>query len=612
MFVKKFFSGVALRCLLVGIFLSIALFVAGCVGYIAHLHGKRTVREMAQLLQREIGSRIVEHVASFLEVPRYISELNFREFAQGHLRGEDTALLERYFAEQIQVFPSVSSIYLGSPQGGLVGSSGGEAGADVQYIILTDHNRAGTFRKFSLDSRGARGELLASVENFDARTREWYRNALEADGAVWNKPYVLFTGQDMAIALSRRVFDEDGVLQGVFSVDVFFSHIAAFLQSLSVGSHGRAFLMDSQGYLLASSVREDLPFLVAGSSFQRLKVQESWDPCIAQAGAFLREGTPEKIPFYGASYKNGEPYFLSLLPLEGVEGLDWLVGIIIPEKDFMTNLEEGNRWTLQFVLLTLFLAGLFGVLAARKISVPILRLNRAAGVLARGETPEEQLYHRSIILEVRQLTHSFHHMSIRLRRTIWGLQGEVEYRRKVEAVLRQSEEMLRLQATRDYLTGLPNRQAFMEGLEEHSKKVQRGEAQGALLMIDLDHFKKVNDQYGHAAGDQVLRDFAVLLLDVLLQEDLDVEDLPGRLGGEEFGVLLPDRGLAGARKCGEKICERVRQMRVKAPSSDQVISVTVSVGITELLPEDPDADVPLNRADEALYRAKSLGRDRVE
>jgi diguanylate cyclase (GGDEF)-like protein len=596
----------------VGIFLAIALFVAGCVGYIAHWHGERTVREMAQLFQREIGSRIVEHVASFLEVPRQISELNFREFAQGHLRGDDTALLERYFAEQIQVFPSVSSIYLGNPQGGLV-NSGREAGSEVRYVIVTDDNRAGTFRKFALDSRGNRAGLLASVQNFDARTREWYRNALETEGAVWNNPYVLFTGQDMAIALSRRVFDEEGSLLGVFSVDVFFSHIAAFLQSLSIGSQGRAFLMDSQGYLLASSMEEDLPFLAAeSSSFRRLKVQESRDPYITLAGEFLQGETPEKIPFYGASYKNGEPYLLSLLPLKGVEGLDWLVGIIIPEKDFMANLEEGNRWTLQFVLITLFLAGLFGIVAARKISVPILRLNRAAGVLARGETPEEQLYHRSLILEVRQLTHSFHHMSMRLRRTIWGLQGEVEHRRKVEAVLRQSEEMLRIQAARDYLTGLPNRQAFMEGLEGHLKKVQRGEARGALLMIDLDHFKKVNDQYGHAAGDQVLRDFAVLLLEVLLQEDLDVEDLPGRLGGEEFGVLLPDRGLAGARKCAEKICEKVRQMRVQAPSSDQVISVTVSVGITELLPEDPDADVPLNRADEALYRAKSLGRDRVE
>jgi len=609
-FMKNFFPSITLRCLLVGIFLSIALFVAGCVGYIAHLHGERTVREMAQLLQREIGSRIVEHVASFLGVPHQISQMNFREFAQGHLRGEDVVLLERHFAEQIQTFPSISSIYLGNLQGGLV-NSGREAGSDVRYVILTEDNRAGTFQKFALDSRGNHAELLASVENFDARTREWYRNALDAEGAVWNNPYVLFTGQDMAIALSRRVFDEEGSLIGVLSVDVFFSHIAKFLQSLSIASRGRAFLMDSQGYLLASSVPEDLPFVAAESSFRCLKVGESRDPYIALAGAFLRGGTLGKIPFYGVSYKNGEPYFLSLLPLGDTSGLDWLVGIIIPEKDFMSSLDEGNRWTFQFVLLILFLAGLFGVVAARKISVPILRLNRAAGVLARGETPEEPLYHRSAILEVRQLTHSFHHMSIRLRRTIWGLQAEVEQRRKVEAVLRQSEEMFRLQATRDYLTGLPNRQAFMQGLERELKKVQRGEARAALLMIDLDHFKKVNDQYGHAAGDQVLRDFAVLLLELLLQEDLDVADLPGRLGGEEFGVLLPGRGLAGARECAEHICHKVRQMRVQAPSG-QIITVTVSVGVTELLPEDPDADVPLNRADEALYRAKQMGRDRVE
>jgi len=608
MFQKKFFSGITLRCLLVGTFLFIALFVAVFVGYIAHRHGERTVREMALLLQREMGTRIAEHIASFLDVPRQINEMNFREFAQGHLRAEEADLLERHFGEQIQVFSSVSSIYFGNLMGGLV-NSGREAESHVLYAIVTEDNRAGTFQKFSLDSRGNRSELLASVENFDARTREWYRRALEEEGTAWNKPYVLFTGQDMAIALSRAAFGEDGSLVGVLSVDVFFSHIAAFLRTLSIAYRGRAFLMDSQGFLLASSVSEDLPFAAEGSSFRHLKLRESRDPFIALGGEFLEEEIPvemfsEILPLYRVFQRNGEDYFLTLLPLGDPSGPDWLVGVIIPERDFMMSLEQGNRWALSFLLLVLFLAGSFGVFAARKISVPILDLNRAAAALARGETPGG-LHSSSAILEVRQLTRAFHRMSIRLRRTIWGLKDEVEHRRKVEAVLRESEELLRTQATRDYLTGLPNRQVFMEGLESELKKVRRGDARAALLMMDLDHFKKVNDHYGHAVGDRVLQDFAVLL-----QESLESSALPGRLGGEEFGVLLPGRDMISARKCAEELCEKVRRMRVEAPS--EFVAVTVSIGVSELLREDPHADIPLNRADQALYRAKKMGRDRVE
>jgi len=608
MFQKKIFSGVTLRCLLVGTFLFIALFVAVFVGYIAHRHGERTVREMALLLQREMGMRIAEHITSFLDVPRQINEMNFREFARGHLRAEEADLLERHFGEQIQVFSSVSSIYFGNLRGGLV-NSGRETGSHVRYVIVTEDNRAGTFQKFSLDSRGNRSELLASVENFDARTREWYRRALEEEGVAWNKPYVLFTGQDMAIALSRAAFGEDGSLVGVLSVDVFFSHIAAFLRTLSIAYRGRAFLMDSQGFLLASSVSEDLPFAAEGSSFRRLKLRESRDPFIALGGEFLEEEIPvemfsEILPLYRVFQRNGEDYFLTILPLGDPSGPDWLVGVIIPERDFMISLEQGNRWALSFLLLVLFLAGSFGVFAARKISVPILDLNRAAAALARGETPEG-LHFSSAILEVRQLTRAFHRMSIRLRRTIWGLKDEVEHRRKVEAVLRESEELLRTQATRDYLTGLPNRQVFMEGLESELEKVRRGDARAALLMMDLDHFKKVNDQYGHAVGDRVLQNFAVLL-----QESLESSDLPGRLGGEEFGVLLPGRDMISARKCAEALCEKVRRMRVEAPS--ELVAVTVSIGVSELLREDPHADVSLNRADQALYRAKKMGRDRVE
>lgn len=165
------------------------------------------------------------------------------------------------------------------------------------------------------------------------------------------------------------------------------------------------------------------------------------------------------------------------------------------------------------------------------------------------------------------------------------------------------QELMRL-ATTDPLTGLPNRRHFMEQLEYELARIKRFGKPACLLMLDLDHFKRVNDTYGHAAGDAVLRHFALLA-----QNSLREIDLIGRLGGEEFGVLLPGTDMAGALE----LAERLRLAVAAAPVQveEDAIPVTVSVGVAEFLSADPHPDDILARADMALYKAKESGRNRV-
>ncbi|MDR2924613.1 MAG: diguanylate cyclase [Azoarcus sp.] len=169
---------------------------------------------------------------------------------------------------------------------------------------------------------------------------------------------------------------------------------------------------------------------------------------------------------------------------------------------------------------------------------------------------------------------------------------------------RHARELWQL-ATSDPLTGIPNRRAFFENIEHERTRLTRYPGDAAVLMIDIDHFKKINDTHGHAAGDAVLC-HCVRQIRKLLRES----DTLARLGGEEFAILLPQASREGALG----LAERVRKVIEDIPLiyNDAPIYVTASVGVTIMSHIDPSADKTLSRADHALYEAKRNGRNRVE
>lgn len=180
-----------------------------------------------------------------------------------------------------------------------------------------------------------------------------------------------------------------------------------------------------------------------------------------------------------------------------------------------------------------------------------------------------------------------------------GLQGVT---RNISERKRLERELHRL-AIMDCLTELPNRRHFLERLEAEIERSTRYDRPLSVAMIDLDHFKAINDTHGHAAGDEALRRFAATCRDALR-----ASDVIGRLGGEEFAVVLPETALADAALVTERLREVVGALRIG--DADDAFSFTVSVGIAELRPGD-DASRLLCHADKALYAAKRQGRNRV-
>ncbi len=162
-------------------------------------------------------------------------------------------------------------------------------------------------------------------------------------------------------------------------------------------------------------------------------------------------------------------------------------------------------------------------------------------------------------------------------------------------------------ASTDSLTDTLNRRALMMRLTEEVERASRYEHELVLLMIDLDHFKDVNDTYGHLVGDDVLREFACLLV-----SEVRAVDIVARYGGEEFVIVLPETAIEGGTAFAERVRERVAGTAFCTADGGDGVRTTISVGIA-VYPADnlTTADDLIARADEALYRAKAAGRDRV-
>lgn len=172
-----------------------------------------------------------------------------------------------------------------------------------------------------------------------------------------------------------------------------------------------------------------------------------------------------------------------------------------------------------------------------------------------------------------------------------------------QAALEKANEELRRLATQDALTGLANRRHLLARTEQLRAVAARHRRALSVVAFDVDHFKQVNDTYGHAVGDDVLREVAQALRDTLR-----VTDIAGRMGGEEFVVVLPETPFDGAFEVAERVRQRVERIRLE---SRPELRVTVSAGVADLDTRAPNAiDEGFARADTALYEAKNGGRNR--
>ena len=245
---------------------------------------------------------------------------------------------------------------------------------------------------------------------------------------------------------------------------------------------------------------------------------------------------------------------------------------------------------------------LFAIYLVRSIINPILDLKKGAVIVGNGN-----LTHRISIrdgLEVNILVEEFNKMTQKLKESYDNLEEKVEER---TSALNELSEKYKLLSVIDGLTNIYNHRYFYEKLEEEIKRAVRYKKSLSLIMVDIDYFKHYNDTHGHQAGDNVLRDIALLL-----KKGVRELDVVARYGGEEFCIILPETGKYVARNLAERIRVSLSEQPFPCKETQPNGNLTISLGVAMFPHDAKSSDNLVTAVDRALYKAKGNGRNRVE
>ncbi len=439
------FKRIPLRLVLVVPFVLQIVSAVGLVGYLSFRTGQAAVEDLANQLMTEIGDRVDQHLRTHLSLPHLLNQTNAEAIRLGLLDLATPEFLERQFWQQSQVFRSVTFIYFGNPQGGLVLAGEGNDGNAI--IRVTKDFVKGEYYKYSVNERGDRQTLL-ETKTYDATIRPWFRAAQQAKKAIWSDIYLFVSTQSLGLTASQPVYDNQGQFQGVLGVDLSLAAISDFLQELKIGRSGKVFIIERSGELIASSTDEKL---FSDDKKNQIKASQIQDDIIRNTALFLEK---EFVNFHNIERAqklkfdlDNQPSFLQVFPLKDPYGLDWLIVVVVPESEFMARIHANTKTTISLCFLALGFAVVIGVFTARWVTYPILSLNRAAKALAAGlwNQSDPALPNRSD--ELGQLAISFQSMAEELIRAFSVLeQTNKDLEKRVEertASLASAEAELR-------------------------------------------------------------------------------------------------------------------------------------------------------------------------
>ncbi|MBC3868634.1 diguanylate cyclase [Undibacterium oligocarboniphilum] len=290
--------------------------------------------------------------------------------------------------------------------------------------------------------------------------------------------------------------------------------------------------------------------------------------------------------------------------VDGKWPLGWKVVVRQPRSQVLSEVDNLEKdITLGLVAVGLIFVSLAWLLG-HFISRPIIQLAKIAKQVSGGD--EKIQFNVSVnSRELKELNSAIENMAVTLLARKHALEDAnhdlMSTVAERTAELEAANNELRQLARRDTLTGLPNRLAAKEQLLHEFNRMMRSQEPYAVLMMDIDFFKRVNDTYGHAAGDTVLTHVATQV-----QASLRKTDFVGRIGGEEFLVILPMTNHAGAMSIAEKV-----RAHIESSPVDPVGKVTVSIGVSVAALDQSDAEMAVKQADQYLYKAKQTGRNQI-
>jgi len=440
---KKHLMKLPLFIIVSVIFTSYLVLISGFIGYLSYKTSKNSVDKIAKSFINTTNKNIKSNINSFLELPNKINKLNSSLVLKNNTEFKDQNILEQQFISQIRTFESPSGIYLGNTDGGLI-LAGREDPQNLIYTINTDNFKAGSFKKYSLDLTNKKKELLLSLPDFDARTRPWYIKAIENNKESWSDIYILFTGDALSISNAKPVFNKEGKLLGVLSVELFLSKINNFLKHVDLGKNGEVFIVERSGLLVASST-DEIPVISDKGFNRRLYANESKEPFIKEVADKLNfkfNGLENIINEEILLFEiNEAPVHTYVYPLKDYDGIDWIIAITIPNSDFMEDIWENNKKIIIVLVFASIVLVILSLFASAQVVRPVKRLNSSIKDIAKEKWKiNNETY---FIKEIDSLKSSFNTMSLQLSNAFAKLKIEVGERKSAENTMEKSLEEIK-------------------------------------------------------------------------------------------------------------------------------------------------------------------------
>ena len=469
------------------------------------------------------------------------------------------------------LFDEPSYVYFGGVDGSFLGIK------QEQINVFMFSVREPGDKNYVYYLRGPGTEMkLTAVQDYEPRKRPWYVQAVQQGRETWSPVYADYRQPNVVgINLSKPIFDTDGSLLGVANSSIGLQQLTTLLHQLPLSPNGAAFVTEMKGDMVATSLDESIyQSNDQGSDLLRLNAEHSKSPLVQQAFGEVRRylsihnPTPGKLVLLG-SRSEGSKIEVAFRLHHDQAGLDWLAISAAPRSDFLGSVTSGVYQTLMLGLLAVCLTFVIGFLLLRWVLRDIRKLTLAAKSIGNGSPFPALNIDRND--EIGQLALSFVEMERNLRT--------------------------------DRLTNVLNRDSLIAQIDfRRRNSSEANPLHFALLFIDLDRFKAVNDEYGHDEGDKVL-----IAIAERLQHSLRHDDSVARFGGDEFVVYLHGvTDIEVARSIADKIRHAVNKP-IEGRDGQQY-TVDASVGVSLYPVDGLDVETLLRVADSRMFDQKRLHR----
>jgi signal transduction histidine kinase/CheY-like chemotaxis protein len=417
---SKNFKGFPLGLILVLPFVLQIVGAVGLVGYLSFKNGQKSVRELVIRLEKEVADRVEKETLSFLEKPHLVNQVLLATVNSGNLNLEDESALKNFFLTQVKNHEIVRYLFYVDIHSNFLGVQ--KRDRDRFFYKVKDKSTGDNRNIYQLDNRGNITKLISSKE-FEIEEYFVYELPNETktktkEQPTWGEASLSSNTLALEMQAVAPVYNQAGELEGVLGVEIFLSEISHFLRQLNIGETGHCFILERSGEIIANSTSEP-PYIKKDNEQVRLLATQSSNPLIRgtakyllqQFGSFQQITTSQNFSFE----LNGKRQLVYLQPLKDSRGIDWLSVVVIPESDFMAQIDANTRATIFSCFIALCIAIGLGLITSRWITQPILRLGKASSAISSGDFQQQVEVEVKGIDELNVLSNSFNEMARQLQ-----------------------------------------------------------------------------------------------------------------------------------------------------------------------------------------------------